>query len=71
MMNIGYRPTVTSNGELRIEVNIFDFDIEIYGMGLSIEIISLLREEKKFTNIDELKTQLLKDKKSSINKLKS
>ena len=71
MMNIGYRPTVTSNGELRIEVNIFDFDTEIYGMDLSIEIISLLREEKKFTNIDELKTQLLKDKKSSINKLKS
>ena len=71
MMNIGYRPTVTSNGELRIEVNIFDFDTEIYGMGLSIEIISLLREEKKFLNIDELKTQLLKDKKSSINKLKS
>ena len=71
MMNIGYRPTVTSNGELRIEVNIFDFDNDIYGMNLSLEIVSLLREERKFTNIDELKTQLLKDKKSSINKLKS
>ena len=71
MMNIGYRPTVTSNGELRVEVNIFDFDIDIYGTNVSLEIISLLRGEKSFNSIDELKTQLLKDKQNSINKLKS
>ena len=71
MMNIGYRPTVTSNGELRVEVNIFDFDINIYGTNVSLEIISLLRGEKSFNSIDELKTQLLKDKQNSINKLKS
>ena len=70
MMNIGYRPTVSSNGELRVEVNIFDFDFDIYGTNLSLEIISLLREEKRFNGIDELKTQLLMDKQNSINKLK-
>ena len=71
MMNIGYRPTVSSNDELRVEVNIFDFDFDIYGTNLSLEIIALLREEKRFNGIDELKTQLLKDKQNSINKLKS
>ncbi len=71
MMNIGYRPTVSSNDELRVEVNIFDFNFDIYGTNLSLEIISLLREEKRFNGIDELKTQLLKDKQNSINKLKS
>ena len=71
MMNIGYRPTVSTKDELRIEVNIFDFDTDIYGKNLSINIISLLREEKRFTTVDELKTQLLRDKESSIKKLKS
>ena len=60
MMNIGVRPTV--EGTLRmIEVNIFNFDEEIYGDTLTVHIIKRLRNEQKFNGLEELKTQLLKD----------
>lgn len=61
MLNIGQRPTV-SGQERRIEVNIFDFDADIYNKRLSIRFIKLLRKEQKFANIDELKAQLSLDK---------
>jgi riboflavin kinase / FMN adenylyltransferase len=61
MMNIGLRPTV--EGKIRtIEVNIFDFDEDIYGEDLKITLKNLLRSEVKFAGLDELKAQLAKDK---------
>lgn len=61
MMNIGIRPTV--NGTQRtIEVNLFDFDADIYGNTLQVFVKSKLRDEKKFGGLDELKGQLAKDK---------
>ena len=64
MMNIGTNPTV--NGETEtIEVHFFDFDKDIYGEKLSIEILHRLRDEKKFDSIDALKTQLAQDAKQS------
>lgn len=61
MMNIGVRPTV--DGKKRaIEVNIFDFDEDIYGQNLKVTIRKRLREEVKFAGLDELKAQLAKDK---------
>lgn len=57
MMNIGIRPTV--NGTTRvIEVNLFDFDQDIYGETLKITLKEFLRNEKKFENLDALKKQL-------------
>lgn len=61
MLNIGWRPTV-SGEERRIEVNIFDFDREIYNERLTIEFISRLRKEQKFESIEKLKEQLSLDK---------
>lgn len=61
MMNIGIRPTI--NGTHRvIEVNLFDFDEDIYGKILRVSIHSYLRGEQKFTGLDALKTQLGMDK---------
>jgi riboflavin kinase / FMN adenylyltransferase len=61
MMNIGMRPTV--NGTSRtIEVNIFDFDKDIYGKSITISFIQHLRDEIKFDGIESLKAQLTKDK---------
>ena len=61
MMNIGMRPTV--NGKMRtIEVNIFDFDEDIYGQELKITFKKFLRSEIKFEGLDELKSQLSADK---------
>lgn len=60
MMNIGYNPTV-SNDKLSIEVHFLDFDEDIYGQIIQIEIHEYLREEKKFDSLDSLKNQLKQD----------
>ncbi len=60
MMNIGTRPTVGGTKRV-IEVNIFDFDEEIYGKPITIFLKKWLRSEKKFNGLDELKVQLAKD----------
>ncbi len=68
MLNIGYRPTV--NGKLKtIEVHIFDFDEDLYGQNLQISFIKRIREEIKFLDIELLKEQLLKDKKTATQAL--
>ncbi len=68
MGNIGVRPTI-DHGDLTIEVNIFDFDEDIYDEKISIQFVDRLRDEKKFENLEALKTQLAKDKASSIARL--
>lgn len=65
MLNIGVRPTV-SGTNTSIEVNIFDFDKDLYNTSITIELIDKLRDEKKFNSINELKSQLEKDKTNTI-----
>lgn len=61
MMSIGIRPTI-GNSERTIEVNIFDFDKDIYGQTIRIYVKKYLREEKKFAGLEELKNEISKDK---------
>ena len=61
MLNIGNRPTVDGTYQT-VEVNIFDFDQEIYGENLTVEFLQKIRNEQKFNGLDELKTQIAKDK---------
>ena len=61
MMNIGLRPTFTSDQEPTVEVFFFDFDGDLYGRELLISIQSRLRSEKRFKGIDEIIIQLDKD----------
>ncbi|MDQ3392833.1 MAG: bifunctional riboflavin kinase/FAD synthetase [Bacteroidota bacterium] len=61
MLNIGYRPTFGGQDKT-VEVNIFNFNKEIYQQNLTLHLIALIRNEIKFNNADELKEQLLKDK---------
>jgi len=62
MLNIGRRPTINSgNGEVSIEVNIFDFKKEIYGEKIQLELIERIRDEKKFDSKDELIAEMQKD----------
>lgn len=65
MMSIGIRPTIEDNTRT-IEVNIFDFDGDIYGKTLRVFIKKYLREEIKFNSLDELKIQLEEDKKTAL-----
>ena len=61
MLNIGNRPTVDGTYQT-VEVNIFDFDQEIYGENLKVEFLQKIRNEKKFDGLEELKAQIAKDK---------
>jgi riboflavin kinase/FMN adenylyltransferase len=71
MMNIGYRPTLTEGVKKVMEVNIFDFDTDIYGEKIYIWFLTKLRSEIKFNSKEELVERLNKDKKESLNYLKS
>lgn len=66
--NVGYRPTFKNPDEkqLSIEVNIFDFNKNIYGEEVVIGWFKRIREEKKFNSIDELKEQIEKDKVTAL-----
>jgi len=64
MGNIGYRPTI-NNSDLTIEVHIFDFDEEIYNQTITIFFVDRIRDEVKFKNLDALKEQLTKDRRSA------
>ena len=68
MMNIGVRPTLGGTKRV-IEVNIFDFNQDIYGKRLRVYVKKRLRDEKKFNGLEELKQQLAKDKKDAIYEL--
>ena len=58
--NIGYRPTF--NGKtLLLEVNIFGMNANLYKKILKVSFIRFIRSEKKFKNINELKSQIKKD----------
>jgi riboflavin kinase/FMN adenylyltransferase len=65
MLYIGNRPTI--NGTKRnIEVNIFDFNKDIYGDSLTINFHKLIRGDNKFHDLEELKKQLEVDKKDTL-----
>ncbi|MDO9680299.1 MAG: bifunctional riboflavin kinase/FMN adenylyltransferase [Bacteroidales bacterium] len=64
--NIGTRPTVSFGSEKTIETHILDFDEDIYGLSLKIELTGRLRNEQKFPSLDELKIQLFKDRENSL-----
>ena len=61
MMNIGVRPTVDGQKKV-IEVNIFDFDKDIYEQNLIVLVFEFIRGEVKFNGLDALKAQLHMDK---------
>ena len=62
MTNIGRRPTLDNGTKLSIEVNLFDFDEDIYGKDITLEFISFLRLEFKMCGLEELKQQLTLDR---------
>ncbi len=65
MMSIGFRPTI--NGKKRVvEVNLFDFEKEIYGQTIRVQVKKYLRPEIKFDGLQALKLQLHKDKENSL-----
>jgi riboflavin kinase/FMN adenylyltransferase len=69
MLNVGINPTTDTDNKIKVEVNIFDFDKEIYGENLKVEFVRRIRDEKKFANLDELKDAIANDKLICLNEL--
>ena len=59
VVNVGYNPTLKH--EISLEAHILDFDREVYGEKVYIQIVKFMREEKKFSSIDELKATIQAD----------
>jgi riboflavin kinase/FMN adenylyltransferase len=64
MANIGHRPTIGDRGEDQpiIEVNLFDFDGDLYGKHIRVHFIDRIRDEEKFNGLEALKAQLGQDR---------
>jgi len=70
MLNIGFRPTFNGKKQT-IEVHIFDFNEEVYGMNIGVDLVASIRKEMKFNSVDELIHQLKKDKEFSLKILRA
>ena len=60
VINVGYNPTF-SEGVLIAEVHIFDFNKDIYGKPIKVNLLKFMREEEKFSSIEALSEQIAKD----------
>jgi riboflavin kinase / FMN adenylyltransferase len=59
--NIGRRPTVNAGPESRLEVNLFDFEGDLYGQELAVALHVFLRPEQRFSGLDELRARIAAD----------
>lgn len=66
MMNIGVNPTISSDRQQSIEVHFFNFDQDLYGQKIQIDMLHRIRDEHKFNSVDDLKNQLKKDRETSL-----
>lgn len=60
MANIGFRPTL-DKPSFTIEVNIFDFDMDLYGQNITIRFLTRIRDELRFDSLQDLVIQMGKD----------
>lgn len=70
MLYIGKRPTLHDGGNISLEVNIFDFDGDLYGKFLTVEFLEFTRPDEKFSNMEILITHIRQDKETIKNILK-
>lgn len=71
LLSIGYRETVTNSREHRVEVNILNFNKDIYDETIRLEFRGRLRDEKKFNSLDDLISAMNQDKENAIQKYSS
>ena len=61
IMNWGIKPTIKNVNEPIIEVHLKDFDKNLYGQNIKIEVLDKIRDERKFSDLHELKAQIERD----------
>ncbi len=74
MMNIGHNPTVShsdnSDERKRIEIHFFDFQKDLYGTEIQVDILERMRDEHKFDSVAALRAQLEKDRQTALDLIK-
>lgn len=60
-INIGHRPTISISGSIQVEAHILNFDQDLYGQNIRLFFEKKLRNEKKFSSIEELQLQIKED----------
>jgi len=63
--NLGVRPTIAGVSKLMLEVNVLDFDADLYGKHVHVEFLHKIRDEQKFDGLDALKAQIALDVESA------
>jgi len=66
VMNVGLRPTFADTLDVVIEAHLFEFNKDVYGKTIKVELLKRIRDEIKFSNKEELIYQIGKDKKEAI-----
>ena len=64
IMNVGIRPTVSDEGIKTVEAHLLGYSGNLYGSLIRFSLLRFIRDEKKFSTLEELKIQLEKDKKT-------
>lgn len=59
--NIGSRPTVGESTRITVETYLLDFEGDLYGQEIKVELVKFLRPEQKFGSLEELKAAVLND----------
>ena len=64
--NVGKRPTFGGDPESKVETHIIDFDGDLYDRTIRVRLLHRLRGERKFSSIDELRSQITLDRARAI-----
>jgi len=59
--NVGVKPTVTENKQVVVETFIFDFEGDLYDKVITVNLLKMVRPERKFSSVEELKEQIESD----------
>ncbi len=60
--NIGVRPTFQDDGHVTVETNLLDFEGELYGTAVRVELLAFIRDERRFPSGADLSEQIRKDR---------
>lgn len=64
--NVGVRPTVENNGVQNMETHIIGYDGNLYGSHIRVNFYKRLRDEAKFSSVEELKAEIMRNKEDAI-----
>ena len=59
--SLGVRPTITASGRAVLEVHLFEFSDDLYAAHVTVEFLHKIRDEEKYSDLDELKAQIARD----------